>query len=111
MAWKLTFLPSNRTVEFERGKLVHKGHGKPGSILDVALNFGVALEHSCGGACACTTCHVVVCAGERNLSPIEDDEADRLEMAAGPTLHSRLGCQAVVKGDVSVEIPDWNRNF
>lgn len=27
------------------------------------------------------------------------------------TLHSRLGCQAVVTGDVVVEIPSWNRNY
>jgi len=27
------------------------------------------------------------------------------------TLHSRLGCQAVVRGDVVVEIPSWNRNW
>jgi 2Fe-2S ferredoxin len=42
---------------------------------------------------------------------MEDDEADRLEMAPGLTLHSRLACQAVVHGDVVVEIPDWNRNY
>jgi len=36
---------------------------------------------------------------------------DRLDMAAGLTLRSRLGCQAVVKGDVTVEIPEWNRNY
>jgi 2Fe-2S ferredoxin len=40
-----------------------------------------------------------------------DDEADRLDMAAGLTLHSRLGCQCVVTGDVVVEIPNWNRNY
>jgi 2Fe-2S ferredoxin len=108
---KVTFLPLGRAVEYERGALVHKGHGAPGSLLDVALNFGVPLEHSCGGACACTTCHVVVRAGEENLSPMEDVEADRLELAAGLTLHSRLACQAVVNGDVVVEIPGWNRNF
>ena len=33
------------------------------------------------------------------------DSLDRLEMAATLTLHSRLGCQAVVTGDVVVEIP------
>jgi ferredoxin, 2Fe-2S len=32
-------------------------------------------------------------------------------MAPGLTLHSRLGCQSVVKGDVAVEIPNWNRNY
>jgi len=26
-------------------------------------------------------------------------------------LRSRLGCQAVVKGDVKVEIPAWNKNY
>ena len=63
------------------------------------------LEHVCGGNCACTTCHVIVREGEGHLSPVEEEEADRLEMAAGLTLHSRLGCQAVVKGDVVVEMP------
>jgi 2Fe-2S ferredoxin len=97
------------TVEFE--SLPYRGHGRPRSILDVALNFGVALEHACGGSCACTTCHVIVHQGEANLSPIEDDEADRLVLAAGLTLHSRLACQAVVNGDVTVEVPTWSRNY
>jgi 2Fe-2S ferredoxin len=48
---------------------------------------------------------VIVKQGEGYLSPVEEEEADRLEMAAGLTLHSRLGCQAVVKGDVVVEMP------
>jgi len=54
---------------------------------------------------ACTTCHVVVREGEDNLSPMEQDEEDRLDTAEGLTLHSRLGCQAIVKGNVVVEIP------
>ena len=107
----VTFLPVNRTVEFQAGELPYLGHGKPGSLLDVALHFDVPLEHACGGNCACTTCHVIVREGENNLSPMEDAEADRLELAAGLTLHPRLACQAVVHGDVVVEIPDWNRNY
>lgn len=108
---RVTFLPEGRTVEFEKGKLESSDHGKRESLLDIALAFGIPLEHACGGSCACTTCHVIVKEGEENLSPMEDDEADRLDMAAGLTLHSRLGCQAVVNGDVVVEIPDWNRNY
>jgi ferredoxin, 2Fe-2S len=100
------FLPLHTAVVFEPSRLVYKGHGRPGSILDVALNHGIALEHSCGGNCACTTCHVIVRQGEQNLSAIEDAEADRLEMAANLTLHSRLACQAVVEGDVTVEIAE-----
>jgi 2Fe-2S ferredoxin len=46
-----------------------------------------------------------------NLSEMDDDEADRLDMAADLQLKSRLGCQCVVKGDVVVEIPAWNRNY
>lgn len=108
---KVTFLPAGATVEFERDRLPYRQHGRPGSLLDVALNFGIELEHACGGHCACTTCHVIVRAGEQNLSPIEEAEADRLEMAAGVTLRSRLGCQAVVLGDVTVEIPAWSRRY
>jgi 2Fe-2S ferredoxin len=48
---------------------------------------------------------VVVREGEDNLSPMEQDEEDRLDTAEGLTLHSRLGCQAIVKGNVVVEIP------
>jgi ferredoxin, 2Fe-2S len=102
---KVTFLPLKRTVEFDLAALPFRGHGRPRSLLDVALNFGILLEHTCGGNCACTTCHVVVKAGEKCLDEIADNEADRLELAAGVTLHSRLGCQAVVLSDVVVEVP------
>lgn len=108
---KVTFLPADVTVEFESGKLEFQEHGLPESLLDVALNFGIGLEHACGGNCACTTCHVIVKEGEENLSEMDEDEADKLDEAAGLTIHSRLGCQCVVKGDVVVEIPNWNRNY
>ena len=108
---QITFLPEGKTVQFEHGKLPYEDHGKEESILDVALNFGVTLDHACGGNCACTTCHVIITKGQDNLSEMEDDEADRVEMAAGLTLRSRLGCQCIVEGDVEVEIPSWNRNY
>jgi ferredoxin, 2Fe-2S len=110
---RVIFLPMNRTAEFELGKLPYRLHGKEQSILDVALNFDIPLEHACGGSCACTTCHVIVRRGEELLSDVEDDEADKVEEAAGLTLHSRLGCQCQIvrAGEIVVEIPDWNRNF
>lgn len=110
---RLTFLPSGQSVEFEHGKLEYLDHGKKQSILDVALNFGIHLEHACGGNCACTTCHVVVRKGKELLNEMDDDEADRLDMAADLQLESRLGCQAVIEkpGEVVVEIPSWNRNY
>ena len=110
---RVTFLPSNRTVEFDLEKLPYAEHGRPKSLLDVALNFDIDLDHACGGACACTTCHLVVKQGEQLLSEMEDDEADRLDSAADLTLHSRLGCQATIvkPGEIVVEIPSWNRNY
>ncbi len=110
---RVTFLPENKTVEFDLDKLDYQDHGKPKSILDVALNFGVPLDHACGGNCACTTCHVVVRKGKELLSEMDDDEADRLDMAADLQLESRLGCQAQIEkaGDIVVEIPAWNRNY
>ncbi len=110
---RITFLPEGKTVEFQHGKLPYKDHGKPESILDIALNNGVRLDHACGGNCACTTCHVWVKQGKELLSEMDDDEADRLDMAADLQLNSRLGCQAVIEkpGEVVVEIPAWNRNY
>jgi ferredoxin, 2Fe-2S len=110
---EVTFLPEGKTVQFEHGKLPYQHHGEPQSLLDVALNYGVTLDHACGGNCACTTCHVWVKEGASNLSELKDDEADRLDMAADLQLNSRLGCQARIlkPGKVVVEIPAWNRNY
>jgi 2Fe-2S ferredoxin len=102
---RVTFLPLNKTVEVDDSQYPLADHGKPGSILDIALAHGIPLEHNCGGSCACTTCHVIVREGEENLSEMQEDEEDRLDTAEGLTIHSRLGCQAVVRGDVVVEIP------
>ena len=46
---RVTFLPEGRTVEFEYGTMPYEHHGKPMSFLDVAENFGIFLDHACGG--------------------------------------------------------------
>ncbi len=110
---KLTFILGGEPKSFDvdLASMPYRHHGLPGSLLDVALNVGVLLEHVCGGNCACTTCHVVIRAGMHNLSEMEDDEADRLDTAWDLTPQSRLGCQAIVRGDVSCEIPAYTRNY
>lgn len=107
---KVTFLPAGVTVEVDPSEFPLGSHGAPGSLLDVALANAVHVEHACGGAGACGTCHVIVQAGAENLSEPTDDELDRVELAPGNTPDSRLACTAVVGGDVTVRIPDWNRN-
>ena len=106
---KVIFIQPNGervAVDYEPDVTPYHEHGKEGSLLDIALNFGIELQHACGGNCACTTCHVIVKQGEANLTEMEEDEEDRIYMAENVTLHSRLGCQAVVKGDVTVEIAE-----
>jgi 2Fe-2S ferredoxin len=110
---RVTFEPEGRTVEFKFGTLPYDHHGKPMSFLDVAENYNIFLDHACGGSCACTTCHVWVEAGEEGITVADDDELDRLDMAADPQLNSRLGCQAAITqpGSYVVRIPKWNRNY
>lgn len=92
---KVTFLPVNITCEAQSGD----------SVLDIAIQNDVPLQHACGGFCACTTCHLKVRSGAENLSPMEEDERERLESTAeNVTRESRLGCQAKVIGDVTVEM-------
>ena len=110
---RVTFEPENRTVEFEYGTLPYDHHGKPMSFLDVTENYGIFLDHACGGVCACTTCHLYVKQGAENLTEADDDEMDRVDLSPGLQLNSRLGCQAVIKGPGTyvVEIPAWNKNY
>ena len=111
---KVTFIlrdGEQRTVEFEHGKLEYLGHGLPESFLDLAINLGIPLEHACGGSCACTTCHLIIREGMQNLSDMEDNEADRLDTAWDLTTASRLGCRAVIKGDVVAQFPMYTRNY
>jgi 2Fe-2S ferredoxin len=110
---RITFEPEGKTVEFEYGTMPYDHHGKPMSFLDVAENHNIFLDHACGGSCACTTCHIWVKEGSEGISQPDDDELDRLDMAADQQLNSRLGCQAVITrpGNYVVEIPKWNRNY
>ena len=110
---KVTFIIDDEphVIEVELGQVPYSHHGKPESFLDLAKHFGVPLEHACGGSCACTTCHVIVRQGANNLSEMQDDEADRLDTAWDLTTSSRLGCQAVITGDVVAEFPLYTRNY
>jgi ferredoxin, 2Fe-2S len=89
------------------------GHiGLDGSLLAIAEEAGIEINHSCGGVCACSTCHVYVTQGMKSCSPATEDELDMIDEAPAQTDESRLSCQCVPNGtsDVVVVIPKWNRN-
>ena len=110
---RVTFMPEGKTVEFEFGTLPYDHHGKPMSFLDVAENFGIFLDHACGGVCACTTCHLWIKDQDRHQRSRRRRDWTGMDMAADQQLNSRLGCQAVITkpGNYVVEIPKWNRNY
>ncbi len=101
-----------KTVTVDPAALPYADHGLEGSILDIAEGFDIDINHSCGGVCACSTCHVYVTAGGGSCSGSTDDEEDMLDEAPAVTPESRLSCQCVPNGtdDISVIVPKWNRN-
>ncbi len=111
--YRIRFLPENLIVEVDPGQLEEASEGQLGSILDIATKNGLEIDHSCGGVCACSTCHVIVREGAESCNEASEDEDDMLELAPGLTAESRLACQCIPDGsqDVVVEIPGWNRNM
>ena len=93
---KLTFKNTNQTFEIDAGA----------SILECAVDNAIALDHDCGGNCACTTCQVYIESGAENISPMSEDERGLLEANDKLEPKARLGCQCRVKaGAVVVRIP------
>ena len=111
--YTITFLPEDVKVEVDPAKLPYSREGQKGSILEIALGHGIEIDHACGGVCACSTCHVIVRKGFDSIPEASEDEEDQLDNAPGLTPCSRLACQAVPDGssDVTVEVPEWNRNL
>ncbi|MFP2928376.1 2Fe-2S iron-sulfur cluster-binding protein [Pyxidicoccus sp. 3LG] len=77
------------------------------TLLDAAEQCGAQVGHSCGGVCACSTCHIWVRKGLDSLSEQTDAEADRLDMGFDVRPYSRLSCQTELGGeDILVEITE-----
>ena len=51
----------------EKEDQVVEGHFKDESILDIAEDADIHLNHNCGAVCACSTCHVYIEEGEDHL--------------------------------------------
>jgi 2Fe-2S ferredoxin len=101
---KITFIDSGgtaRTVEGEVGS----------TVMETAINNGVpGIEAECGGACACSTCHVYIDeAWQEKVGAPSPMEEDMLDFAYGVQPNSRLSCQIKVTDEFEglvVRTPD-----
>ena len=111
--YTVTFVPEGTVFQVDPQEIPFGRTGLPGSLLDIALEAGLPVDHACGGVCACSTCHVIVREGIESCNEATEDEEDQLEDARGVELNSRLACQCVPDGtrNLVVEIPAWNRNL
>jgi ferredoxin, 2Fe-2S len=88
---KITYIDAGgvaRTVDGELGS----------TVMETAIKNGVpGIEAECGGACACSTCHVYIDEAWREKtgepSPMEED---MLDFAFEVKPNSRLSCQIKV---------------
>jgi ferredoxin, 2Fe-2S len=92
---KITYIDSTgtaRTVEGEVGS----------TVMETAIKNGVPeIEAECGGACACSTCHLYVDeAWREKVGEPSPMEADMLDFAFEVKPNSRLSCQIKVTEDL-----------
>ena len=78
------------------------------TLMEIMRDAGMEVEASCGGCCACATCHIYV-DNEwiTKLSNLDDDEESMLDQAFNVEQNSRLGCQIEFTEDldgIKVEI-------
>lgn len=65
-------------------------------VMEILREHKLGIEGTCGGACSCATCHVVIAqdwAGR--LPPPRHDEIDMLDTVPGLYDSSRLACQII----------------
>ena len=93
---KVTFIQPN-------GQITEVEAADGTSILHIALDNGIDMEHACGGNGFCTTCMCKVKQGMENLSPRNDRE-ENMGIMNDP---DRLSCQSEVHGDVTIEVQEY----
>ena len=93
-----------RITYIEHNGTEHSVDVKPGlTVMEGARNNNIpGIEADCGGACACSTCHVYVDASWVDKMPeLGDLEEDMLDFAYEPDpKRSRLTCQIKVTDDL-----------
>tara|TARA_Y100000590_G_scaffold443714_1_gene573486 strand:- start:244 stop:555 length:312 start_codon:yes stop_codon:yes gene_type:complete len=71
------------------------------SLMEIIREAGMEIEASCGGCCACATCHIYVdTSWVSKLLKTDDDEESMLDQAFNVKKNSRLACQIEFVNDL-----------
>ena len=106
---RVTFIHADGTNRTE-------AEGQPSdNLLTLGQALGMPLEGTCEGQMSCSTCHVIVDAGDfAKLPRASEAEEDMLDLAAGACRTSRLACQ-IILGEapegLTVRIPPESHNM
>ncbi|MDE0362649.1 MAG: ASKHA domain-containing protein, partial [Rhodospirillaceae bacterium] len=102
---KIVFTPSGRRGTFPQGT----------RLLDAARSIGVDVDSVCGGRGLCGRCRVVCMDGEfakhaitsrpTHLSAVNEIEERYSERRQALAPNHRLSCQAVIRGDLVIDVP------
>jgi uncharacterized 2Fe-2S/4Fe-4S cluster protein (DUF4445 family) len=92
---KVTFLPDERSVDVRPGT----------TLLEASRRARVHIRTRCGGMASCLMCKVCVAPGQASALQAPGPAERRM---IGPLLEEgvRLSCQARVRADVAVMIPE-----
>ncbi len=72
------------------------------TLMEVLRDNGFDIEASCGGCCACATCHVYVDSKWLDKIKIKDDEEDSmLDQTFNVQKNSRLSCQIELSNELN----------
>ena len=101
---KILFLPSGTFIKIEKNK----------SILDIALENDISIEHYCGGTSSCNTCRILIAKGLQYFNEKSEDEIYQLEKINIFDDYARLACNSKIISDsdcnIEILIPDNGTN-
>ena len=102
---RIVFTPSGRRGTFPRGT----------RLLDAARSIGVDVDSVCGGRGLCGRCRIVCMDGDfakhaivsrpAHLSAVNEIEERYSERRHELARNHRLSCQAVIRGDLVIDVP------
>ncbi|MBN1633405.1 MAG: hypothetical protein JW917_04485 [Ignavibacteria bacterium] len=95
----ITFLPERKSIPAEKNK----------TILDIAFDNDIVIEHTCGGVCSCTSCVILIKKGVEYFNNISEQELYQLKKSEFYSSRARLACNCKIVSDpkenILIEIP------